>query len=132
MAGSVKPLGKIVYVCDDVLRDPASGKTHVVGAFDTVRVPLGADYPFVLDHLCVFAQFAGGRGAIAFRVTVVDASTGDEVFGSSMHSVTMPSGHGVVTLLIRLEDCSFPDPGTYLIQLFADGDFVDDRRLTLI
>ena len=84
----------------------------VVGAFDAIRIPPEADYPFVLDHLCVFAQFAGGRGAIAFRAVVVDASTGDEVFGSPTYSVTMPGGHVVLTLLIRLEDCSFPDPGT--------------------
>jgi hypothetical protein len=95
-------------------------------------VPPEADYPFVLDRLCVFAQFAGGRGAITFRVSVVDASTGDEVFGSRTYSVMMPGGHVVVTVLIRLKNCSFPDPGTYLVQLFADGDFVDDRRLTLI
>ena len=130
--GSVKPLGKIVYVCDDVFHDPANGKMNVVGAFDAIRVPPEGEYAFVLDRLCVLAQFAGGRGEIPFRAVIVDASTGDEVFGSPTYSVTMPGGHVVVTLLIRLEDCPFPNPGTYLVQLFADGEFVDDRRLTLI
>ena len=105
---------------------------HVLGAFDTIRVPREEDYPYVLERLCVLAQFAGGLGKITFRVIIVDASTGDEIFGSRTHSVTMPGGRTIVTLLIRLEDCLFPDPGTYLVQLYTGDDFVDDRPLTLI
>ena len=112
MSSGVKPLGKIVYVYDDVLHDPSNGKMHVLGAFDTIRVPR-EDYPYVHERLCVLAQFAGGLVTINFRVMIVDASTGDELFGSRTHSVTMPGGRTIVTLLIRLEDCLFPDPGTY-------------------
>jgi hypothetical protein len=103
----------------------------VLGAFDAVTVPAGAGFPYALQRMCVFAQFAGGRGTFAFRVAVVDASTGDEVFGSPPHAVNLPGGHAIVTTLFRLVDCPFPSPGTYVVQLFCSGVFVDDRRLTV-
>ncbi len=82
MASDVMPLGKIVYVCDDVVVDQAAGKLDILGAFNALRPPDGENYPFYQDHLCVFAQFAGGLGPTVVEAKVVDASTGDEVFGS--------------------------------------------------
>ena len=131
MSSGVVPLGKIVYVCDDVLRD-AVNKTHVIGAFDAVRPPDGANYPFDLDHLCVFAQFAGGLGHGVVQVKVVEAASGDEVFGSPVYQVNFPGGQQILTLVIRILDCPFPQPGAYLVQLFCQGAFVDDRLLTAL
>jgi hypothetical protein len=130
MSSGVAPLGKVVYVCDDVLQDPVSGKLHVLGAFTSVRPPDGVTYPFRLRRLCVFAQLTGGLGRSAIEAKVVDATTGNEVFGSPTHQVTFPGGTAVVTVLFRLLRCPFPRPGTYLVQLFCQGTFIDDRRLT--
>jgi hypothetical protein len=130
MSGGIAPLGKIVYVCDDVVQDPVSRKFHMLGAFTAVRPPDGAPYPFLLRQLCVFAQLAGGLGPSSVQARVVDAATGEEVFGSPAHQVTFPGGTAVVTVLFRLRDCPFPHPGTYLVQLFCQGTFIDDRRLT--
>jgi hypothetical protein len=85
-ASDVMPLGKIVHVCDDVVLDQGTGKLNVLGAFNALRPPDGVTYPFHLDHLCVFAQLAGGIGPAIVEVKVVDASTGDEVFGSPAYS----------------------------------------------
>ncbi len=78
------------------------------------------------------AQFAGGRGQRAFRAVVVDASTGADLFGSGTHLVNMPGGHVNVTVLLRMVDCTLPHAGVYIVQMFCDADFVDDRRITLI
>ena len=127
----VKPLGKIVYVCDDVVSDPASGKMHFLGAFDAIRVPTGGNFPYTLPRMCVFAQFAGGRGGFSFRVAVVDAASGDETFGSPDCPVNVSAGHTIVTVLIRMRKCRFPRSGVYLVQLFCDDEFIDDRRLVI-
>jgi hypothetical protein len=132
MSGGVTPLGKIVYVCDDVIQDPANGKLHVLGAFDAIRLPDGAGYPYLLGQMCVFAQMAGGRGSTVIEAKVIDAATGDTLFGSPVYRVNFPGGHTIVTLLIRLLDCPFPAAGTYVVQLFCQGAFVDDRRLTVM
>jgi len=129
MSSGVMPLGKIVYVCDDVLQDQVSGKLHVLGTFTSVHPPDGVTYPFRLGQLCVFAQLAGGLGTAAIEVKVIDAANGNEVFGSAPHQVNFPGGHAIATVLIRLLDCPFPAPGTYLVQLLCQGTFIDDRRL---
>src|SRR5436309_105505 len=116
MASALVPLGKIVYVCDDVVQDTVSGKLTVIGAFNTLRPPVGQGYPYHLGRLCVFAQLAGGHGPATVEVKVVDASTGNEVLGSPAHTGNFPGGHVIVTILIRLLDCAFPAPGIYLVQ----------------
>jgi hypothetical protein len=52
MSNGVVPIGKILYVCDDVLQDATSNKLHVLGAFDAVRIPADAAFPYSL-HNCV-------------------------------------------------------------------------------
>jgi hypothetical protein len=110
MASGVVPLGKIVYVCDDVIQDPASQKVHVLGTFDVIRTPAGATYPHRLAQLCVFAQLTGGIGVVTVQAKALDASSGAEVFGSPLYRVTFPGGHRLLTVAIRLQDCPFPRP----------------------
>src|SRR5262245_28678087 len=76
MSSGIGPIGKIVYVCDDVVSDPTSHKFHIIGAFSSLRLPAGEGFPYQHGRLCVFAQLAGGRGQMAFRAAVVDAVTG--------------------------------------------------------
>jgi len=128
MSSGVVPLGKIVYMCDDVVQDPLTGNLTVVSVFNAIHPPDGETYPYRLLQMCVFAQFAGGLGPTEFQVKVLDAATGVEVFGSPSYRVNFPGGQMVVT--IRMLDCPFPQPGTYLAQLFCQNTFVDDRRLT--
>jgi hypothetical protein len=129
MSSGLIPLGKIVYVCDDVLQDPARGKLHVLGAFNAIRPPSGTGYPYRLPKLCVFAQLTGSLGVGTVEARATNAATGEEVFASPQYQVTFPGGHGILTVVIRLLNCPFPQPGVYLIQLFSQGAFIDDRRL---
>jgi hypothetical protein len=129
MSSGVVPLGKIVYVCDDVLQDPASGKVHVLGVFNAIRPPSGTGYPYHLPKLCVFAQLTGSIGVGTVQARAMDASTGQEVFASPQYQVNFPGGQSILTVVIRLSDCLFPQPGVYLVQLFSQGAFIDDRRL---
>ncbi|MGL4553597.1 MAG: DUF6941 family protein [Gemmataceae bacterium] len=131
MSGSVTPLGKIVYVCDDVLQDPVVGKFHILGAFNFVRIPPDGSFPYRLDRLCVFAQLAGGLGTSLVEVKVIEAAAGSELFGSPAYRVTFRGGNSVTSVLIRMLNCPFPGPGTYLVQLYCQGEFLDDRRLTV-
>ena len=132
MAGELMPLGKIVYVCDDVVQDSGTRKLDLRGAFTALGPPEGESYPFVQSWMCVFAQLAGGRGSSLIEVKVVDASTGVAVFGSPAYQVQFPGGQRLTTVLIRMLDCLFAKQVVYLVQLFCQGVFIDDRRLTLL
>lgn len=131
MSGGVSPLGKIVYVCDDVVQDPVTRKLDIQGACTALEPPAGVGYPYTLHQLCVFAQLTGGRGQAVLEVKVVDAATGEEVFGSPSYQIQFPGGQSLTTVLIRMQECPFRRRGVYLVQLFCQRVFVDDRRLTL-
>jgi hypothetical protein len=128
---SVNPTGKLVYVCDEVLQDPASGKVSFLGIFDDVVAPPGSGYPFRLGRMCVAAQLIGGSGPVPVHVEVVEGTTQNLVRGAGPFPVKFPSRHQVVTVCNRLRNVVFPAPGMYFVELHSQGVFLDDRTLRL-
>src|SRR5262249_27178837 len=57
MAEVIKPVAKAVYVCDDVVSDPQTGKVSVLNLWDTVRVPENG-FPYQLPKVVVCAWVA--------------------------------------------------------------------------
>jgi hypothetical protein len=127
----MNPTGKLVYVCDEVLQDPASGKVSFLGIFDDVVVPAGSGYPFQLTRMCVAAQLVGGSGPVPVHVEVVEGATQNLVRSGGPFAVNFPSRHQVVTVCLRLLNVVFPAPGAYFVELYSQGAFLDDRVLQL-
>jgi hypothetical protein len=113
----VNPTGKVVYVCDDVLQDPGSGKFSFLGIFDDVAPPAG--YPFRLGRMCVAAQLAGGSGPVPVHVEVVEGATQRLVRAAGPFTVQFPARHQVVTVCVRILDVVFPAPGVYFVELYS-------------
>jgi hypothetical protein len=128
---SVNPTGKVVYVCDDVLQDPVSGKFSFLGIFDDVVVPAGLNYPFRLGRMCVVAQLVGGSGLMPFHVEIVEGATQNLIRGAGPFTVAFPSRHQIVTVCVRLLNVDFTAPGAYFVELYNQGAFLDDRILRL-
>jgi hypothetical protein len=128
---SVNPTGKIVYVCDEVLQDPASGKLSFLGIFDDVVVPSAVGYPFRLGRMCVAAQLVGGSGPAPVHVEVVEGATQNLLRGAGPFTVNFPNRHQVVTVCLRLLNVVFPTTGVYFVELYSQGVFLDDRTLRL-
>lgn len=127
----VIPVGKIAYLCDEVLQDPASGKTSFLGIFEDVVPPPDVGYPYRLRRLCVAAQLTGGFGVSAIHVEVVQAATQRAIRASAPFQIRFPGRRRVVTICVRLLDVVFPAPGEYFVELFSQGAFLDDRALRL-
>ena len=128
---SVSPTGKLVYVCDEVLQDPASGKLNFLGIFDDVLPPAAPGYPFRRGRMCVAAQLVGGSGPVPVHVEVVEAVTQNLVRRAGPFPVNFPNRHQVVTVCLRLLGVIFPAPGVYFVELYSQGAFLDDRTLRL-
>src|SRR5580704_8556090 len=64
----VKPVAKRVYVCDDVVGDPSTGKVTLVNLWDAVRLPPDATFPYSLAKLCVFVWWRDGAGKVKTRI----------------------------------------------------------------
>ncbi len=128
---TVTPTGKLVYVCDEVLQDPASGKFSFLGIFDDVVVPPGSGYPFRLGRMCVAAQLVGGSGSVPVHVEVVEGATQNLVRSAGPFAVNFPSRHQIVTVCVRLLNVVFPAPGMYFVEQCSQGAFLDDRNVRL-
>jgi hypothetical protein len=127
----VNPTGKIVYVCDEVLQDPTSGKFNFLGIFDDVSPSPGVGYPFRLSRMCVAAQLVGGSGQVPIHIELVDGTTQNIVRGAGPFLVSFPNRYHVVTVSVRILNVIFPSPGVYFVELYSQGAFQDDRLLRL-
>lgn len=132
MAAAVVPVGKIVYVCDDVLEDSASGKTHVLGIFNAVRKDGPSVFPYRLGRLCVFAQLTGGTGQLPARVDVVNGRTQEVVFRSQERLVNFAGKQTEVAVCFRILGVAFPGPGVYFVEFYCGNRFIDDRIVRLL
>ena len=126
------PVGKIVYVCDDVITDPVSHKPSVLNIWEIVRVPAEASFPYTLGTLCLVALMRDGQGEVRFRVDVVRADTTDVIRRSKDYPVRFVDRQRSTLVAIRLKEVIFPQPGAYLVELFCDGAFVDDLPISVL
>jgi hypothetical protein len=129
---SVVPVGKIVYLCDDVLEDQTTGKTHILGIFNAVRTPGTVAFPYRLGRVCVFAQFSGGGGQVPVRVDVVNGKTDEVVFRSRRMLIDFSGKQSEVSVCLRIRSMKFPVPGVYVVEMYCGGRFIDDRLLRLL
>ncbi len=126
------PVGKIVHVCDDVVADPASRKPSILNLWEVVRPPQGATFPYTLGKLCLAARMSDGQGEIRFRVDIVRADTTEVIRQRQDCAVRFTNRHRSILVVIRLGDVTFPAPGNYLVQLIAEGTFIDDQSISVL
>jgi hypothetical protein len=128
MPSPIIPVVKSVYVCDEVARDPASGKVSVLNLWDTVRPPAGAGFPFELKKLCVFAWMRQGRGRVRSRVEIVQAATAAVIYQSADFPLDF-TNRQTHFAKFRLDRVRFPAPGYYYIELYCENQFIDDQAV---
>jgi Family of unknown function (DUF6941) len=108
---SLLPVGEVVYVCDDVVSDPASRKPSILNLWEIVRVPHGSSFPYILPKLCVAALMRDGEGEVRFRADVLRADTSAVVRRSQDYPVRFTDRQRSTLVVIRLKDVAFPEPG---------------------
>jgi hypothetical protein len=125
---SVIPVAKALYLCDDILSDPARVKPHLIGVLNAVRVP---GFPHTLDKLCVFARLVSGYGQLRCRVRVTRASDRVIVYRSPEQMLHFTDRRQTRYYVMRMQQISCPEPGEYWVEFFCNGEFVDDAVLLI-
>ena len=128
----VFPLGKILYVADDVILLPGSNKPSVVNLWEVVRLPAGATFSYTLAKLCAIAWMRDGFGTAQFRVDIVDAASNTVVRRSQTYPVTFHDRRRSALVKIQLQDVVLPHPGTYLVEFFCENQFIDDQPIEVL
>jgi hypothetical protein len=124
---AVKPIAKRVYICDDLVFDPVSGKVSLLNVWDAIRVPSEVEFPYVLDRIGVFVWWRDGSGKVSTRVEVVQASSGRVIRKTKNCSVNFEGRSTSIYGRYTIQNCRFPDPGYYHIEVFCENEFVDDQ-----
>jgi hypothetical protein len=132
MPAPIKPVAKVVYVCDEAVSDPHSGKVSLFNLWDTVRVPAGGSFPYRLAKISVFAWWRDGLGKVRTRIDVVQASTGDVLRRTGDCVLDFQTKTASVFARYKLADCVFPEPGYYYIELYCEDEFVDDQIIRVL
>ena len=131
MTMALHPVGKIVYICDDVVADPVSHKPSILNLWEVVRIPAGAPFPYTSGKMCVVALMRDGQGEIRFRSDLHRADTREVIRRSKDYLVQFVDRHRATLVVIRLEDVTLPQPEPYLVELFCEGAFVDDQLISV-
>ena len=132
MVEPIKPVAKSVYVCDDAVGDPQTGKVSLINLWDAVRVPAGRGFPYCLSKICLFAWWRDGFGKVRTRIDIVLASTGNLVRRTSDCIIDFETWTASVFARYKLENCVFPEAGFYYIELFCNDEFVDDQIIRVL
>lgn len=124
---TITPFPLAMVVCDFVYRDPYTGKYTLIGMFSTIS---GITFPLIHPHLFVYASLTGGRGKIPFRLEVVDADEDTEPLAELTGEVDFKDDpRAVQELAFAFSGLEFPKPGEYRLALYANDEFMVERRL---
>ena len=127
-APAIVPVAKALYLCDGHIGFPNS-KTDLLGIFNSIRPKR---YPHVQKQFVIFAQLISGLGKVPFYFDLRFASTGQLIHTTNVQILNFPRRDKLVQLAYTMLDCPFPQPGTYLIELFCDGQWIADTTLELL
>jgi hypothetical protein len=131
MQGRVVPEAKAMILCGDVLADPENGNLHLMGAFNNIRPRSPSVYPHRHREFCVFLQLSDAQGRLPGYVQVIRADTQELVYRTASQPMIFADRRTLVRVCFRIRNCTFPAPGLYWIEFFANDLFVTDRMVRL-
>ncbi len=121
----VLPRVHALIVCDEVEQSPDD---ETVFNLTGVRTHIRASaFPHTRPQLCVYLQLSGHEGTAVGNVVVVNARTDEEVFYKPTAEVVFQGPLVVVQAPVVFENCSFPEPGLYYVQVYFGPKLVNER-----
>ena len=127
----INPVAKSVFLCDAVIIDEHSGKPSIVGLFNSLPLEFLPNSLSIIEEFCVFFDFVGGVAESIIRVEICDPRSDTVVFRTADRVVRFSGRHTTVAVNFRLKDIAIPDPGDYIIEVYCNNEFVDDRLLRI-
>ncbi len=124
-AGVITPFPLALVVCDNIYIDPYNGKRTIIGTFSAIGVQ---SFPLTLPILAVYIALTDGRGQINLRIDLVDVDEEKSLF-SAESLVEFPDPRLVIEVSFAAQNIVFETAGEYRLRLFANNDFLMERRI---
>jgi hypothetical protein len=118
-----------MVICDGIWIDPYTGKRTLIGTFSVVG---GSSFPLVHPVLAIYIALTDGHGAVPVTVRLVDADEEREPIFSEDQTIEFKDPRMIVECGIQVMGVQFSHPGEYRLQLFANNEFVIERRIVVL
>lgn len=118
-----------MVVCDGFWRDPYTGKHTLIGTFSALG---GGPFPLMHPVLTVYVSLTNGHGQTKITLRLVDAEEEREPLLEMEQEIDFSDPRMVCEICFQATGIIFPQPGEHRLRLFADGQFVIERRIDVL
>jgi len=115
-----------VIICDMVIIDRISGRPSIIGAFETIGAPV---YPARHPRLVFFCQLTNGRGKTNVCIKLVDVEEEEKPLFEATGNYEFKDIRQVANMTFDIGGIVFPRPGEYRFQVYAEKEFLGERRI---
>jgi len=126
-----KPVPDVLslVVCDQIITDRLTGKQSLIGMFAKVHAP---GFPASHPQLSVYVALTEGYGQTDLAIRIVDANDARPPIVEGKGKVHFKNPRAIANLALQFHGLTFPEPGEYRVQLYANGQLLREARLQLI
>lgn len=123
------PYALALVVCDYVYEDYATGKKTIIGTFSA----LGANkFPTVHPIMAVYATLTDGRGKMEVRLELIDVDEEREPIFKEEMEMNFHDPRLIIEMVFYAQNIQFNHPGEYRLKLYANHDFLVERRIIVM
>jgi hypothetical protein len=115
-----------MLTCDATHRDPGSGKWFLLGLFSSIS---SGGFPFAFREMFVYLTIQGAQGKVPLRLQVVASDRKEEPVFKIDLEMTVAEPRVLAELVVPLRGIVFTKPGEYLIQVYANNEFLGERAI---
>ena len=125
-AYNVTPYPLSIVICDACHRDPGTGKFFLLGLFSGISAPT---FPFNHNQLVVYTSVTDGLGRVVLKLQFVEVANDDEVLVEAIQEANFEDPRMVAEMVYEFRGLPIPRPGEYRFKLFANDEFLIERRV---
>ncbi len=118
-----------LIICDQIITDRLTGKQSLIGMFSTVHA---RRFPASHPQLCVHVMLTSGRGKNNFTIRMVDANDERPPIVEGRGAVEFKDPRAIANLALQFHGLTFPEAGSYRVQLLCEGELLREARLDLV
>ena len=128
MSSPTTPVPVALILCDDLIVQQNTDKITLVGIFDRLRA---TEFPSPPRSIHAFVSLIDSIGDVRLRLVCTKADSGEEVYALE-GTAFFPDRLTTVNVHFTARNLQFPAPEVYYMQLYGDGVFIAERKLTVV
>jgi hypothetical protein len=106
--------------------------TNPSGNYRVRHAVAGNQFPLIHPAMSVYVALTDGLGAIEIRLRLIDVDDANDPIFDNRNTVTFADPRVIGELEFSQMNVAFPVPGEYRLQLYANDEFLLERRLHAI